>query len=64
MSCRSYAPTASLEDTPFVGTEAEGILHCAGYEDKSDEGFRAIHAEEDRILAAIGVGPVFGGRQS
>ncbi|MHC4427293.1 MAG: rRNA maturation RNase YbeY [Planctomycetota bacterium] len=36
-----------------------GLLHCAGHEDKTTEGFRAMHAEEDRILAAIGVGPVF-----
>ena len=36
-----------------------GLLHCAGGEDKTDEGFRAMHAEEDRILSAIGVGAVF-----
>ena len=37
-----------------------GLLHCAGHEDKTDDGFAAMHAEEDRILSAIGVGPIFG----
>ena len=36
-----------------------GLLHCAGYDDHTDEGFLAMHAEEDRILAAIGVGATF-----
>ncbi len=38
-----------------------GILHCAGFDDETEEGFEAMHAEEDRILTAIGVGPVFAG---
>jgi probable rRNA maturation factor len=36
-----------------------GILHCAGFDDRTNEDFEAIHVEEDRILAAIGVGPTF-----
>jgi probable rRNA maturation factor len=36
-----------------------GLLHCCGYDDHDDAGYRAMHAEEDRILSAIGVGPVF-----
>lgn len=36
-----------------------GILHCAGFDDRTEEQSRAIHAEEDRILEAIGVGATF-----
>jgi probable rRNA maturation factor len=41
-----------------------GLLHLCGYDDATDAGFARIHAEEDRILTAIGVGPVFGPRKS
>jgi len=36
-----------------------GTLHACGYRDDSDDAFRAIHAEEDRILAAGGLGAVY-----
>lgn len=36
-----------------------GVLHCCGFEDETPRGRSAIHAEEDRILAAIGVGPTY-----
>lgn len=36
-----------------------GVLHCAGFDDQTEEGFTAMHAEEDRILSAIGVGQTF-----
>lgn len=39
-----------------------GVLHCAGFDDHSEKDYLTIHAEEDRILEAIGVGPVFKGR--
>lgn len=41
-----------------------GVLHCAGFDDHATDDFEAIHAEEDRILAAIGVGPTFHDRGS
>ena len=41
-----------------------GALHCAGFDDQTENGFAAMHAEEDRILAAIGVGPTFDGDRS
>ncbi|MHC4447511.1 MAG: rRNA maturation RNase YbeY, partial [Planctomycetota bacterium] len=43
-----------------------GVLHCAGFDDKSADDYEAMHAEEDRILSAIGVGPTFhaGGRDT
>lgn len=36
-----------------------GVLHCAGYDDREEEDFRRMHAEEDRILESIGVGATF-----
>ncbi len=37
-----------------------GMLHAAGFDDLVPEHHAAMHAEEDRILCAIGVGPLFG----
>ena len=37
-----------------------GVLHCAGFDDRTPEDFKTMHAEEDRILVAIDVGPTFG----
>jgi probable rRNA maturation factor len=36
-----------------------GTLHACGFRDDTAESFRAIHAEEDRILAAGGLGAVY-----
>ncbi len=36
-----------------------GILHCIGFDDHSKEEHEKMHKEEDRILQAIGVGPVW-----
>ena len=36
-----------------------GLLHCAGFDDHDPAAYEAMHAEEDRILAAIGVGALF-----
>ena len=36
-----------------------GMLHCVGYDDHDEESHQKMHAEEDRILVAIGVGPVW-----
>lgn len=36
-----------------------GTLHACGFRDDTDDSFRAIHAEEDRILAAGGLGRVY-----
>ena len=36
-----------------------GLLHAAGHDDQDDASFLAMHAEEDRILEAIGVGATF-----
>lgn len=36
-----------------------GILHCCGFDDQDPADSAHMHAEEDRILAAIGVGPTY-----
>jgi probable rRNA maturation factor len=36
-----------------------GVLHCAGFDDHEPTDAAAMHAEEDRILRAIGVGDTF-----
>ena len=36
-----------------------GIMHCLGYDDHNERDYRAMHAEEDRLLTLIGVGAVF-----
>lgn len=36
-----------------------GVLHCLGYDDHDEAAHRAMHAEEDRVLEAIGVGRTF-----
>ncbi|HMN39822.1 MAG TPA: rRNA maturation RNase YbeY [Phycisphaerales bacterium] len=36
-----------------------GVLHCLGHDDHDDDAFDRMHAEEDRILRAIGIGPLF-----
>ena len=39
-----------------------GILHGVGYDDHDEDDYRRMHAEEDRVLESIGIGPVFGSR--
>lgn len=36
-----------------------GVLHCLGHDDHDHEGFERMHALEDEVLAAIGVGATF-----
>ena len=36
-----------------------GMLHLCGHDDKTAQGFKRMHAMEDRILTRLGVGPVF-----
>lgn len=38
-----------------------GLLHCLGHDDHDNEAYQRMHAAEDRLLTALGVGPVFGG---
>ncbi len=36
-----------------------GVLHCLGHDDADDDSSAQMHAEEDRVLEAIGVGAVY-----
>jgi probable rRNA maturation factor len=36
-----------------------GVLHCLGHDDHDEDDAAAMHALEDSILTAIGVGPVY-----
>lgn len=36
-----------------------GLLHAVGFDDRSPEEHDRMHAEEDRLLAAIGIGATF-----
>jgi probable rRNA maturation factor len=36
-----------------------GVLHCLGHDDHDEDDAEAMHAREDEILTAIGVGPVY-----
>lgn len=36
-----------------------GVLHCLGEDDHDEEAFRRMHAREDEVLDAIGVGATF-----
>ena len=62
--CADYAAREAAERGHATEREillyaVHGTLHACGFRDDSDESFRAIHAEEDRILAAGGIGPVY-----
>jgi probable rRNA maturation factor len=36
-----------------------GVLHCLGHDDTDEVSFARMHAEEDRLLEAAGLGAVF-----
>ena len=36
-----------------------GLLHCCGHDDTTPEAGELMHAEEDRLLEAIGVGRIY-----
>jgi probable rRNA maturation factor len=36
-----------------------GVLHCTGFDDRTPAEHARMHAEEDRILQAIGLGVVY-----
>jgi probable rRNA maturation factor len=36
-----------------------GLLHLTGYDDRDESSFRRMHAREDQLLQAMGIGKVF-----
>jgi len=62
--CLDEAERQAADRGHGVGEElllyaVHGVLHCLGFDDATDAAAERMHAEEDRLLAAIGVGPVF-----
>lgn len=39
-----------------------GLLHACGFDDRDAASHAAMHAEEDRILTAAGIGPIYAPR--
>ena len=37
-----------------------GVLHCLGHDDHDEAAAARMHAEEDRVLEAVGVGATYG----
>lgn len=63
--CVSYAQRQAKKRKIDIKKELllyslHGLLHLAGYDDLTPADYAKMHREEDRILSAIGVGPVFG----
>ena len=40
-----------------------GALHCMGYDDQDPQDRARMHAREDELLSAIGIGPVYASRE-
>lgn len=40
------------------------MLHCLGFDDHDEDASAAMHAMEDAVLSALGVGSVYAGRKS
>jgi probable rRNA maturation factor len=62
--CVPYAKRTAKQHGTTVERELllyclHGLLHLTGHDDRDDISYRKMHAAEDRILTAIGVGPVF-----
>jgi len=36
-----------------------GVLHCLGHDDHDEAGYERMHAEEDRLMGLLGIGPTF-----
>ncbi len=52
----AYAHPIAHELTLYI---VHGILHCLGYDDHDEEEYTRMHAREDELLNAAGIGAVF-----
>ena len=59
VAARESAARGHATEREILLYAVHGTLHACGYRDDSEESFRAIHAEEDRILTAGGMGSVY-----
>lgn len=57
---RQAAPRAHAVEAELLLYAVHGLLHVAGFDDHDPDASHAMHAEEDRLLDAIGVGAVYG----
>jgi probable rRNA maturation factor len=62
--CVPYARKSAAENGVDLRREAllyaiHGTLHLCGYDDRTRRDFSRMHAKEDEILTAMGIGPVF-----
>lgn len=66
--CKDFALRESERRPHDLNSElllyiVHGLLHCFGHDDKTDRDYELMHLEEDKILAAIGVGAIWGGNK-
>lgn len=59
VATREAAPRGHPVEREILLYAVHGTLHACGYRDDAPEAAAAIHAEEDRILAAGGVGATY-----
>jgi probable rRNA maturation factor len=58
-AARQAARRGHAVDDELLLYALHGLLHCLGHDDRDPAGFAAMHAEEDRVLAAIGAAARF-----
>ncbi len=58
-AARQAARRGHAVDDELLLYALHGLLHCLGHDDRDPTGFAAMHAEEDRVLAAIGAAARF-----
>ncbi len=63
VAAREAAARGHATEREILLYAVHGTLHACGFRDDTEESFRAIHAEEDRILAAGGFGSVYASGQ-
>jgi len=56
---RQAARRGHLIERELLLYAVHGVLHCIGHDDATASASEAMHAEEDRLLSAIGVGRTY-----
>lgn len=63
VAAREAAARGHAAEREILLYAVHGTLHACGFRDDTEESFRAIHAEEDRVLSAGGFGSVYAAGQ-
>lgn len=58
-ACRQATARGHAVEHELLLYAVHGLLHCDGYDDHDADAAERMHAEEDRILRAMGIGDVF-----